>query len=150
PNNDAGLKDKHYISSDYTVKISDVCYVLIGQIVNRRLVAVRQQTMPQKVGSPATGILLVNSPVEEPSLIAQLKSDWEGLDARNHGESWVSDIMAQETASDIRTGPNLFRADAALRRLRYYYPERYAGLDGQDLRERQEFEAKEAGYDSQA
>jgi tetratricopeptide (TPR) repeat protein len=150
PHNDAGLKDKHYISSDYTVKIADVCYVLIGQIVNRRLVAVRQLTAPQKVGSPATGILLVNSPIEEPSLITQVKSDWEGLDIRNHEESLVSDIMAQEGTSDTWAGPNLFRADAALRRLRYYYPERYAVLNGQELRERQEFEAKEAGYDYQA
>jgi tetratricopeptide (TPR) repeat protein len=141
---------KTYLLPDYTVKIADVCYVLIGQIVNRRLFAVYQRTVPQQVGSPATGILLVNSPIEEPSLIAQLKSDWEGLDARDHEESLVSDIMAQEGASDTRTGPKLFRADAALRRLRYYYPARYAGLDGQDLRERQEFEAKEAGYDSQA
>jgi tetratricopeptide (TPR) repeat protein len=116
----------------YTVKIADVCYVLIGQIVNRKLVAVRYQ--------PTAG-LVVNSPLEEPTLSAQVKGDWDGLDARDHEESLVADVKIEGNGT---------RVDAALRRLRYYYPERYARLDGQDLLKRQEFEAEDAGYASQA
>jgi tetratricopeptide (TPR) repeat protein len=137
------LLDKNYISSDYTVKIADVCYVLIGQIVNRNLVAVRKQhTVRHEAGRySSSSILVVNSPIEEPTLIAQVKSDWDGLDARSHEESLVSDLKAQG---------NRPRVDGALRRLRYYCPVRYAALDGEDLLKRQEFEAKEAGYESQA
>jgi tetratricopeptide (TPR) repeat protein len=138
------LKDRNYTSSDYTVKIADVCYVLIGQIVNRNLVAVRYQDTVRhhaRQVSPLTSALVVNSPIEEPTLIARVKSDWDGLDGRSHEESLVSDIKIQR---------NQPRVKAALQRLRYYYPERYARLDGQDLLRRQEFEAEESGYASQA
>src|SRR6266446_5322149 len=44
-------------SGRYTVKVADVCFVLIGQIVNRSLLAVRYQP---------SGGLVVNSPIEAP------------------------------------------------------------------------------------
>jgi hypothetical protein len=51
----------------YTVKVGDVCFALIGQIVNRHLSAVRLQP---------TGFLVVNSPIEVPDLLDMVKSDW--------------------------------------------------------------------------
>jgi len=45
----------------YTVKVGDVCYAIIGQIVNRSLMAVRYQ--------PSAG-LVINSPIEMPLYIS--------------------------------------------------------------------------------
>jgi hypothetical protein len=59
----------------YTVKVGDVCYVLIGQIVNRQLVAVRYQ--------PTAG-LIVNSPIEVPPLAEKVKNDWGALHSLPH------------------------------------------------------------------
>jgi hypothetical protein len=43
----------------YALRVGEVCYALIGQIVNRSL---------QAVGPMPTGILMVNSPIEAPVL----------------------------------------------------------------------------------
>jgi tetratricopeptide (TPR) repeat protein len=111
----------------YTVKVGDICYVLIGQIVNRNLIAVRYQP---------TGGLVVNSPLQSLLLIDNVKSDWAGLDAQRHEASLLD---------DMRT-----RLSPALRRLRYYYPQRYQSLEGEDLAKKQEFEAGDQGYAQQA
>jgi hypothetical protein len=108
----------------YTVKVGDVCEVLIGQIVNRRLNAVRYQP---------TNILYVNSPIEQPSLVEWIKRDWGGVDA-----------TGLETAllDDVRKHPERF-VNGALRRLRFYYPKTYDSLAGDDLKKREAFEAEE-------
>src|SRR5262249_39402770 len=56
-----GSGEFNRIVNNYTVKIGDVCFVLVGQIVNRRLLAVRYQP---------SGCLIINSPVETPALAA--------------------------------------------------------------------------------
>jgi tetratricopeptide (TPR) repeat protein len=119
-------------SGAYTVKVGDVCYVLIGQIVNRRLTAMHYQP---------TGGLVVNSPLEVPSLIESVKQDWVGLDAQAHEASLLD---------DMRAGTHIFQQAPALRRLRFYYRERYSRLEAEDLYKKQEFEAGEAGHGRQA
>ena len=57
--------ERHF-SGTYTVKVADVCYTLIGQIVNRHLLAVRYQSS----GGP-----IVNSPLEAPSLAEKVRKD---------------------------------------------------------------------------
>jgi hypothetical protein len=94
----------------YTVKVGDVCYALIGQIVNRKLSAVRYQP---------SAILVVNSPIEAPILIAEVKKDW--------GEIGYDGLLASLMA-DARAG-----ISTALQRLRFYYPEEYRKL-GSDVR----------------
>jgi hypothetical protein len=97
----------------YKVKVGDVCFVLIGQIVNRRFLAVRYQP---------SGILIVNSPIETPSLLNQTRKDWSGLSA---------DSLKASLLSDIRTDDR-YRRDAALQRLHLYFPSAYDDLQGMD------------------
>lgn len=91
----------------YTVRVGDVCYALIGQIVNRNLLPIRYQ--------PSAG-LVVNSPIEAPVLIEEVKRDWSDVDAREHMASLLVDAHA---------GGDLWQYEPALRRLRFYYPEEY-------------------------
>lgn len=98
---------KRFFEGAYTVRIGDICYALIGQIVNRDLSAVRYQ--------PTAG-LVVNSPMEAPALIELVKSDWSDLDASAHKASLIADAQASTAA---------WIDDAALIRLRFYYPDEY-------------------------
>ncbi len=109
----------------YTVRVADICYVLIGQIVGRNLTAVRYQ--------PTAG-LVVNSPLEAPDIVTQLKQDWHGL-TRTGFRAFLLD--------DVEHAPDLFRAAPALQRLRFYFPTAYAALRGDGLGWRDKFEAHE-------
>jgi hypothetical protein len=91
----------------YTVRVGDVCYALIGQIVNRNLLPIRYQ--------PSAG-LVVNSPIEAPVLIRKVKRDWGDVDAKEH----MASLLA-----DARAGRDLWQYEPALRRLRFYYPDEY-------------------------
>jgi hypothetical protein len=110
------------IDGGYQVKIGDVCFVLVGQIVNRNLNAVRYQP---------SGNLYVNSPVATPSLGYKVSADWAGLDAKGHEASLRADLETSRFPGE------------ALVRLRFYYPDAYAALDGDDARKREKFEAEE-------
>lgn len=123
-------KDQGFAGA-YSVKIADICYVLIGQIVNRRLIAVRYQP---------TGGLVVNSPIQSPILAEKVKSDWRPLNAKAHEASLLKDLRADNDP----------QSKAGIVRLRYYYPSRYRHLQGVDLAKRQEFEADELGYAERA
>ena len=83
----------------YTLKVGDLCYVAVGQIVNRDLLATRYQL---------SLCLVVNSPVETPALAAAVKADWEGLTPKEHEQSLRQDA--------------LISAPSAVVRLLYYYP----------------------------
>jgi hypothetical protein len=101
----AGL-EKNF-DGKYTVRVGDVCYALIGQIVNRNLLPIRYQ--------PSAG-LIVNSPIEAPVLIEEVKRDWADIDAKEH----MASLLA-----DARAGNDLWEYEPALRRLRFYYPDEY-------------------------
>jgi hypothetical protein len=111
----------------YTVKVGDVCYAIIGQIVNRNMCAVRYQ--------PSAG-LIVNSPIEAPILIDNVKKDWAGLDAEAHKASLIA---------DAQSGTILWTFGPALTRLRFYYPDEYDQLKTGILHKKiTEFESDEA------
>lgn len=101
----------------YTVKVGDVCFVLIGQIVNRRLQVLRFQ-------APAT--LVVNSPIESPALIDAVRQDWSGTSPAALMASLLNDARAGEPST---CGP-------ALQRLRFYYPAEYRRQAAGALQER--------------
>jgi hypothetical protein len=125
-------KDFH---GTYTVKVGDVCYVLIGQIVNRSLLAVRYQP---------SGGLVVNSPIEAPSLVGKVRDDWGNADAETLKRSLLEDIHA--TNQPKRIGPGEYTArfvDPALERLRFYFPDTYKALAGDDLKKKKKFEKQE-------
>lgn len=111
---------------EYTVKIGDVCYALIGQIVNRRLLPVRYQ--------PTAG-LVINSPIEVPALVERVKKDWGGVDVAAHKASLIA---------DAQFGDHVYWFGPALVRLRFYYPEDYKRLKAGALKKRiAAFEADE-------
>jgi len=118
------------IYDPYVVKVGDVCYVLIGQIANRNLVAVRYQP---------SAMVIVNSPLEAPDLIERVTSDWSGLDARSHEASLLA---------DIRAGDNIRLFGPALARLRFYYAGAYQSLRDEDRKKREAFEAQEKARDT--
>ena len=76
---------------DYTLKVGDLCYVAIGQIVNRDLQALRYQP---------TACLVINSPVETPSLAESVRKDWSGLTAEAHKQSLIRDATAPAFDAD--------------------------------------------------
>lgn len=115
------------VGGTYVVRVGDVCYALIGQIVNRLLIAVRYQP---------TGIIIVNSPVEAPVLVERIKEDWGDLDAAGHEASLLSDIREAKSQWDWMP---------ALARLHFYYPGAYTSLSGADLRKRKAFEYERGG-----
>ncbi len=118
----------------YTVKVGDVCYVLIGQIVNRHLLAVRYQ--------PSAG-LVVNSPIEAAALAEKVRSEWGNGDAETLRASLLSDIRATNRPKRISRAAYTTRfINPALERLRLYFPDAYNTLKGDDLRKRKEFEAQ--------
>jgi hypothetical protein len=117
----------------YTVKVADVCFMLIGQIVSRHFVAVRYQ--------PSAG-LVVNSPIEAPALAEKIRSDWGNADAEAVKASLLRDIRSVDPAND-KSVYVLFVANAAMERLRLYFPDTYNTLQGDDLKKRREFEKEE-------
>lgn len=120
----------------YTVKVADVCYVLIGQIVSRQLLAVRYQ--------PSAG-LIVNSPIEAPSLAERVKKDWENTDAQILSQSLLEDIRGTNEPKRLKRSDCTHRfVYPAFARLRFYFPDTYTSLQGDDLKARKEFERQEA------
>jgi len=121
-----GSKQK-YFAGGYTVKVGDVCYAIIGQIVGRNLLPVRYQ--------PSAG-LIINSPIESPELIDLVKKDWSGLDEKAHKAS---------LAADAQFGEHIWVFGPALARLRFYYPVDYVqySLRGDIKKHLEEFEARE-------
>lgn len=128
----------------YTLKVGDICYMLIGQIVNRRLVTL--QPIP-------TGMLQVNSPILAPVLIEKVRNDWGNGEAETLKASLMADIRgtsgpfnnihckSEDLYTEIVVKP-------ALRRLRLYFPDAYNALAGDDLKRKLEFERQ--GVDPEA
>lgn len=113
------------ISESHTIKVGEVCFAIIGQIVNRRLRAVRYQP---------TAITYINSPCEFPELAAKVRKDWEKVTPAEHEASLISDAKSEDGWVN----------EEALRRLRFYYPEAYRRLKNKELTKRvAEFEERE-------
>jgi hypothetical protein len=118
----------------YTVKIGDICFAIIGQIVNRPLEAVRYQ---------ATAGLIVNSPVEDPALAARVKADWNNLGNEGLKAALLTDLRRTLHLNGAPTAAEYYFRFPALRRLHFYFPDVYAGLQGDDLKTRRAFEKQE-------
>ena len=72
---------------EYRIRIGDLCYAALGQIVNRRLNAARYQQ---------SGITYVNSPVRTPTLAAAARADWQGVTATEFTAYLVRDLERNE------------------------------------------------------
>jgi hypothetical protein len=91
--------------TEYVVTVGDLCFVALGQIINRHFNAVRYQP---------TAIIMVNSPVRSGALRAAVVSEWASLDAQRHMQSLIEDARRPDYSG---------RRDRAIKRLAYYYPE---------------------------
>jgi ankyrin repeat protein len=88
----------------YTVMVGDLCYVAIGQIVNRNYWAVRYQP---------TAIIYVTSLPKSKKLREDVTKEWGNLTPDKHRESLVRDLLESDSE---------FVRDGASVRLAYYYP----------------------------
>lgn len=93
---------------EYTVTVGDLCYELVGQIVNRRL----------EVLSPVVAMShqTVNSPTHTPALAAACRKDWAGVTAEEHEASLLLDL--KEWNNQELMVPHI----GAISRLVLYYP----------------------------
>lgn len=100
-------------SKAYTLKVGDVCFVAIGQIVGRNYQAVRYQ--------PSACVVL-NCPTHSAILCTEVREIWKSEDAVNKlFDSLLADYATEGTLRDD------FQCTAALRLL-YYFPKESARL----------------------
>lgn len=97
------VNDDSFELSDYVTTVGDLCYVALGQIVNRRFDAVRYQ---------ASGGLVISSP-SLPRLRAKVRAEWGATTARSLRDSLVRDFVEPD---------DRYRKLGALRRLMFYFP----------------------------
>src|SRR5262249_21288700 len=110
-------KEEHVTS--YTVKVGDVCFVAIGQIVGRAYGAVRYQP---------TACIVLNSPAHDPKLCAEVRSIWN---AKNPRDKLFDSLLADYATEGVFNGKSLdgwgtashFQCGAALRLLYYFATE---------------------------
>ena len=88
----------------HTLTVGDLCFVALGQIVNRNYQAVHYQP---------TAIILVSSPTNSARLREQVERAWKGTNREKHRASLVADFL---------TPDNEGRRIGACKRLAYYYP----------------------------
>jgi hypothetical protein len=98
-----GFEKRNDWERRYTIRVGDLCFVAVGQIVNRGLSVVRYQP---------TLCIVINSPVETPALARAVRKDWAGLTAEQHRQSLSQDALSKY--------PSATRS--ALKRLLFYYP----------------------------
>ena len=91
--------------SDHAITVGDICFVALGQIVNRNFSATRYQP---------TGGMMVNSPTYSKALREVILQDWSGLTKQRHKDLLIEDFRNPDH-EDRRIGAYL--------RLACYYPE---------------------------
>lgn len=91
-------------------RIADLCYKLIGCIVNRRFFAARPQ--------PSMCAVL-NSPIYAPELARLTREDWGAITPQKLRESLVNDFLTPDLAGNERRG----RRSGAYIRLAFYSPD---------------------------
>ncbi len=90
-------------SGRYVLKVADLCYFAVGQIVNRHL--------PTYMVWP-TANLYVFSPLEAPRLQKLVAADWGDLTKEAHRDSLLADLRDKKRSLGW-----------SFQRLRFYYPE---------------------------
>lgn len=115
---------------NYTVKVGDVCFVAIGQIVGRGYQAVRYQP---------TACIIINSPTEDAKLREQVRAIWSSTDSRS---KLFNSLLLDYSTEGVFQGPSLDSWDlgselqiAAAMRLLYYYPRETAPLIADRLKQ---------------
>jgi ankyrin repeat protein len=105
----------------YTLRVGDLCYVALGQIVNRNYTAV--QYIP-------SGNISITSVPHSKRLRADLKRRWAGFTEKKHLASLGKDLASRKDKGDDGGGG---RVGASLR-LAYYFPKEYEPLAVEQLK----------------
>ena len=92
-------------ANHHTVTVGDLCFVALGQIVNRRFSAVRYQP---------TACIMINSPTHSEPLRNAVKAEWGDLTPQSHKERLIRDFVEPDSES---------RREGACLRLGFYYRE---------------------------
>ncbi len=111
----------------YAVKVGDLCFVALGQIVNRRLYVAGPDFGN---GRAYSGVfeLQINSPVESPALAEAARTDWGAISGEDFAAQLDHDARAEDRHSNAGSDsaadwvPSINRA-GALTRLLFYFPE---------------------------
>jgi hypothetical protein len=115
---------------EYTVKVGDVCFVAIGQIVGRSYEAVRYQP---------TLCLVINSPTHAPEFAAKIRKIWKSESPR---EFLLQSLLRDYSSIGIHhpgdpldawSVGSYLQCNAALRLL-YYYPDESAAMISERLK----------------
>ena len=113
----------------YTVKVGDVCFVAIGQIVGRHYNAIRYQP---------TACIVINSPTHDPMICRQVRQLWTSDRPR---QALLDSLLTDYATQGVFNGKSLdgwdlgsqFQIHAAMRLL-YYFPKEAAPLIADRLR----------------
>jgi hypothetical protein len=100
-----GIKDGRPAPDSHAITVGDLCFVALGQIVNRDFSASSYQP---------TGGLVINSPTHSKRLRDAIQSDWAMLTREKHKQLLIDDFRNPDH-EDRRKGAYL--------RLAFYYPE---------------------------
>jgi hypothetical protein len=119
----AGAREEDKHVTEYTVKVGDVCFVAVGQIVGRSYSAVRYQP---------TACVVLNATTHDPKLCAEVRDLWRSNDPA--GKLFES-LLADYATEGVFNGRSLdgwgmgsyLQCGAALRLL-YYFPKETAQL----------------------
>ena len=96
--------------SSHTITVGDLCFVALGQILNRSFIA---------TGYQPSGGLGVNSPTYSKRLCSVVRKDWQGITAERHLQLLTQDFVTPDHES---------RRIGAYRRLAFYYPKSVEAL----------------------
>ena len=109
----------------YTVKVGDLCFVALGQIVNRRLYLAGPD-FGNGMWYSGIFVLDVNSPIETPALAVAARADWGGITPEQLTDGLRNDALG---LSDPKPGtvdgvwhPGINR-DGGIVRLLFYFPD---------------------------
>jgi hypothetical protein len=89
----------------HTVTVGDLCFLALGQIVNRRFYPARAQH---------TMCIMISSPTASEALLKATRKEWSGITLDRHKQSLVRDFVEPDTEN---------RLVGACLRLGYYYPD---------------------------
>ncbi|MGB8371126.1 MAG: hypothetical protein ACLPYZ_18340 [Limisphaerales bacterium] len=112
----------------YTVKVGDICFAIVGQIVGRNYLAVRYQP---------TAIVIINSPVHDSELAKQVRAIWSSTNA---AQGLLDSLLFDYSTEGVFNGESLdgwgvasgLQTKAAMRLL-YYFPHESAGMIAERL-----------------
>jgi hypothetical protein len=89
---------------DHQITVGDLCFVALGQIVNRNFSATRYQ--------PTAG-MIISSPTYSKPLLAAIRADYATMTPARHRQQLLDDLAEPDSES---------RRQGAVMRIAYYYP----------------------------